>query len=106
MLATAIFTDRLCIFSGFIFLSLDIHGSLRAEFVQLLLAMHLESHMKLKQVTGREFIVPLEREELEVNKNPSQILKIVHEWDPDHIPAVNEHRSIRPKLITDPQLLM
>uniref|UniRef100_A0A5K3EZT7 EF-hand domain-containing protein n=2 Tax=Mesocestoides corti TaxID=53468 RepID=A0A5K3EZT7_MESCO len=83
-----------------------IHGSLRSEFVQLLLAMHLESHMKLKQVTGREFIVPLEKDDLDVQKTPEHVLKIVHDWDPDHIPAVTEHRSIRPKLITDPHLLI
>ncbi|KAL5105243.1 Ryanodine receptor 2 [Taenia crassiceps] len=83
-----------------------VHGSLRSEFVNLLLAMHLDSPMKLKQVTGREFIVPLEKDDLEVTKSPAHILKIVYDWDPDHIPAVKEHRSIRPKLITDPYLLM
>ncbi|KAM7538970.1 hypothetical protein Aperf_G00000057777 [Anoplocephala perfoliata] len=83
-----------------------IHGSLRSEFVNLLLTMHLDSHMKLKQVTGREFIVPLEKDDLECTKSPAHILKIVHDWDPDHIPSVKEHRSIRPRLITDPHLLI
>lgn len=62
--------------------------------------------MKLKQVTGREFIVPLEKDDLEFTKSPAHILKIVHDWDPDHIPSVREHRSIRPRLTTDPHLLM
>eukprot|EP00108_Taenia_solium_P001407 TsM_000688100 transcript=TsM_000688100 gene=TsM_000688100 len=83
-----------------------VHGSLRSEFVNLLLAIHLDSPMKLKQVTGREFIVPLENDDLEVTKSPAHVLKIVYDWDPDHIPAVKEHRSIRPKLITDPCLLI
>uniref|UniRef100_A0A0R3WJP3 B30.2/SPRY domain-containing protein n=1 Tax=Hydatigena taeniaeformis TaxID=6205 RepID=A0A0R3WJP3_HYDTA len=83
-----------------------VHGSLRSEFVELLLAMHLDSPMKLKQVTGREFIVPLEKDDLDVSKSPAHVLKIVYDWDPDHIPAVKEHRSIRPKLITDPYLLI
>lgn len=84
----------------------DMDGSLRSEFVNLLLAMHLESHMKLKEVTGREFIVPLDKDEIESTKSPAHILKIVYDWDPDHIPSVKEHCSIRPRLITDPHLLM
>ncbi|VUZ49839.1 unnamed protein product, partial [Hymenolepis diminuta] len=90
----------------FIIQSKYMDGSLRSEFVNLLLAMHLESHMKLKEVTGREFIVPLDKDEIESTKSPSHILKIVYDWDPDHIPSVKEHCSIRPRLITDPHLLM
>nr|VZI27969.1 unnamed protein product [Spirometra erinaceieuropaei] len=86
--------------------SKHLSGSLRSQFIELLLAMHLESHMKLKKVTGREFIVPLEREQLETKKSRSKLLEAITGWDPDHVPAVNEHRSIRPELITDPHLLI
>ncbi|VDL92644.1 unnamed protein product [Schistocephalus solidus] len=86
--------------------SKHLSGALRSQFIELLLAMHLESHMKLKKVTGREFIVPLEKDQLEPRKSRSKLLEAVNGWDPDHIPAVNEHRSIRPELVTDPHLLI
>ncbi|VDN13348.1 unnamed protein product [Dibothriocephalus latus] len=79
---------------------------MRSQFIELLLAMHLESHMKLKKVTGREFIVPLDKDQLETKKSRSKLLEAIIGWDPDHVPAVNEHRSIRPELVTDPHLLI
>uniref|UniRef100_A0AA85JZA6 Ryanodine receptor n=1 Tax=Trichobilharzia regenti TaxID=157069 RepID=A0AA85JZA6_TRIRE len=37
----------------------DMPGPLRSGFIDLMLVMHISSHVKLKQVTGREFIVPM-----------------------------------------------
>lgn len=91
-------------------------GPLRSGFVELMLTMHVSSHVKLKQVTGREFIVPLSVLE-NTNKQESLDFGVSEnvddlddyddgECDLDKIPSVSEHVSIRPALKTDPHLLM
>ncbi|KAF7261042.1 hypothetical protein EG68_01789 [Paragonimus skrjabini miyazakii] len=92
----------------------DIPGPLRSGFVELLLTMHVSSHVKLKEVTGKEFIVPLMRTgltkpELLGTGSPEE-LDLEDQGPEDHdfdrIPAVREHVSIRPSLKTDPHLLI
>ncbi|TPP59596.1 Ryanodine receptor 44F [Fasciola gigantica] len=94
---------------------LDMPGPLRTGFVELMLTMHVSSHVKLKQVTGREFIVPLSvlgstnnRQSLDFGVSDLNDLDEDNdeEFDMDRIPAVSEHVSIRPALKTDPHLLI
>ncbi|VDP80904.1 unnamed protein product [Echinostoma caproni] len=92
----------------------DIPGPLRSGFVELMLTMHVSSHVKLKQVTGREFIVPLnvlgasKIESLDYGLSDELVDEEGDEahCDLDRIPAVTEHVSIRPALKTDPHLLI
>ncbi|CAL8106014.1 unnamed protein product [Calicophoron daubneyi] len=89
----------------------DVPGPLRSGFLELMLAMHVDSHVKLKHVTGKEFIVPLfplkPKSEMLGLGGPEE----ADEEDPeacdlDRIPAVTEHISIRPSLKLDPHLLI
>ncbi|KAA3679890.1 ryanodine receptor 2 [Paragonimus westermani] len=92
----------------------DIPGPLRSGFVELLLTMHVSSHVKLKEVTGKEFIVPLLRTGLTkpelLGAGSPEELDLEDQGPEDHdfdrIPAVREHVSIRPSLKTDPHLLI
>ncbi|TGZ67043.1 hypothetical protein CRM22_004998 [Opisthorchis felineus] len=100
-----------------VFTAADIPGPLRSGFVELMLTMHVSSHVKLKQVTGKEFIVPLVRQdkskpELLSMGSPEELTREEdaeegpESFDFDRIPAVSEHVSIRPRLKTDPHLLI
>ncbi|TNN17701.1 Ryanodine receptor isoform 2 [Schistosoma japonicum] len=107
----------------------DMPGPLRSGFIDLMLVMHISSHVKLKQVTGKEFIVPMFKNEPKTKKNlfnfDEQIGEVdgkelsdegykvgdeeekeEDEYDLDRIPAVGEHVSIRPELRTDSHLLI
>ncbi|CAI2723066.1 unnamed protein product [Schistosoma spindalis] len=100
----------------------DMPGPLRSGFIDLMLVMHISSHVKLKQVTGKEFIVPMFKTEpkpkkyifdfdertgeLDGKKINDDGGKEDDEYDFDRIPAVEEHISIRPELKTDPHLLI
>ncbi|VEL26630.1 unnamed protein product [Protopolystoma xenopodis] len=81
-------------------------GPLRSGFVDLLLTMHLDSHVKMKQVTGQEYLVPLDRDKLLNPKPTGRPEDFLQNLDLDKIPSVSEHISIRPDLHMDPHLLL
>ncbi|CAH8435934.1 unnamed protein product [Heterobilharzia americana] len=100
----------------------DMPGPLRSGFIDLMLVMHISSHVKLKQVTGKEFIVPMFKneprqksifdfDEQTAEGGDKELVggrgeEEEEDYDLDRIPAVEEHVSIRPELKTDPHLLI
>ncbi|KAL3320658.1 Ryanodine receptor 3 [Cichlidogyrus casuarinus] len=84
------------------------HGNhnIRSGMVDLLITMHLASHVKLAKVTSKEFIVPLSKSEVETPNPTGRSMDKAFEMEPDHIPAISNFCSIRPILKLDPHLLI
>lgn len=92
--------------------STDLHGELRSKFFDLLIAMHLESHSKLKLETQNEIVVPLHCSNRLSEKNfqkshkhskDFEFISAIEDIDFDFhkIPSQVESSSIYPNLITD-----